>query len=93
MIDDLDIPDFLRITQDERKAAWARFDAKRAVPPADYAQLASRALEAHHAETRKRKSRGRVATMLARKNDRAALDDGMVWDVQTAKWIKPTEPK
>lgn len=89
MTDDLDIPDFLR--------------REKSKPPSrpggglDKPQLTGAALcgteerwkqyEAAQREQRQRKSRGRVAKMLAVRSDRAAVEAGKRWDVKTGRWV------
>lgn len=81
-----DLPAFLRISQDERRKAWEQYRAKQSTAPADPLDARQHELRAQHDMARKRKARGRVSTMLARKGDQAALRAGMVWNARTAQW-------
>lgn len=83
-----DLPAFLRISQDERRAAWERYRAKQSAKAdtADSVDARQHELRQQHDMARKRKARGRVGKMLARKGDQAALRAGLTWNARTAQW-------
>ena len=78
MDDNLEIPDFLNRKTNGLKPE--RGPAKvfaMAISPSSWERLEER---------RKEKSRGRVAKMLARKAERAAVAAGKVWDTERGGW-------
>jgi hypothetical protein len=81
---ELDIPDFLKIPQAERAAAWRAWTHR----PSTVLGLDTTTAErlALFRARKKEKSRGRVAKMLAVKSDRSALQAGLTWDVKRGGW-------
>jgi hypothetical protein len=84
MTDDLAIPAFLRISKRDRARAWRTF--KPAAPAVPQAVDKNAERLALFAAQRKEKSRGRVAKMLAKRSDRAAVEAGKVWDTVRGGW-------
>lgn len=86
---DLDIPDFLKLTPEERAAAWE------ANPPRPMQSMAAppREVEQKQAATRKARSIARIGKMKARTADREALQAGKIWDTKTGRWVDPNQPR
>lgn len=95
--DDLAIPAFLRASAVRRRQDWddhIKDRMARGLPAYTSATGGTGDLMsstfAKVDELNREKSRGRVATMLAKKADKAARTDGKVWDATKVKWVDPT---
>ena len=85
LIDDLDIPAFLK----RDKATPAVKDGNNATVPAvkpNAEEEKWRAIEQQRRDHRKAKARGRVAKMMAVKADREALASGKTWNTIKGRW-------
>ena len=96
-----DIPDFLRIPAEERKATWEANPPKAAprkgwrTPEQEAAEKARLQAIADAKRMRqcisKQKRTVRQETIEAQLEDRKAAAEGKTWDVRTARWIDPIE--
>jgi hypothetical protein len=94
--DDLSIPVILRASAARRRQDWEDHIKDRLArglpaytnPSGGTGELMSSTF-AKVDEMNREKARGRVATMLAKKAEKAARTDGKVWDAAKAKWVDP----
>lgn len=98
--EDLTIPDFLKISDEARKAAWERNPPKSASSrPLSPEQIEAARLREQHESDRKRLQRclsktrraNREAALDAKLEGKKAIAEGKTWDVRTARWIDPIE--
>ena len=83
MCDDLEIPDFLK--RDKGDTA-PKGDDNATVPAVDPEKDKWRAMEKQRSDSRKARSRARVARMMAVKADREALASGKRWNTIKGRW-------
>jgi hypothetical protein len=85
--DGLDIPEFLKVSAEQRRQAWEELGQAATPPPA-----AQRELERLRAERKKFKTRERIAALKARKAERDAFDSiprsERRWDLNTSRWVR-----
>jgi hypothetical protein len=75
----LDIPAFLRRKRGEKSTPIE-------VPPPAWSNATQASSWAKIDETKKRKARGRIGKMKAKKADQAARKDGKTWDAVHGGW-------
>lgn len=88
MKDELDIPDFLRIPQSDRSAAWRDWVPARPATGEDDGWMR---LERERREQKRQRSLARVATLKAKKAAIAEHDaiptSKRTWCTRTCKWV------
>lgn len=98
--DDFTIPDFCRIPDEVRKAAWERNPPKsRSSHHPSLEQVEAARLRAQSESDRKRMQRcvskqrrlNREAALDAKLEGKKAIAEGKTWDVRTARWIDPIQ--
>jgi hypothetical protein len=90
--DPLEIPAYLRVSQEERAAAWERHEKHRLYilhegPPKEVLPEVQAELDAQ-AERKRIKAGTRIGEMKAKLADRAAVKAGKRWDARNGRWIE-----
>jgi hypothetical protein len=86
--DPLSIPEFLRLTPEQREAGWK---GKSLRPISAFIPVETDPekvkIAAEVAERKKIKTDNRIGKMLAKKTGDAEKQAGKKWDVRTARWV------